>query len=123
MCGNNKCNCYNFRYIKKKKKKPIKRLWVRPWISRRDGQGINTILLRELELEDPQSYRNYLRMDNETFRYLASKVAALIKKQKTHLRNPISVDERLSVTLRFLATGESFSSLQYSTRIPQTTIS
>lgn len=98
-------------------------MWVRPWISRRDGQGINTILLRELELEDPQSYRNYLRMDNETFRYLASKVAALIKKQKTHLRNPISVDERLSVTLRFLATGESFSSLQYSTRIPQTTIS
>lgn len=39
------------------------------------------------------------------------------------MREPISAGERLAVTLRYLATGESFSSLQYIFRIPQSTIS
>lgn len=39
------------------------------------------------------------------------------------MREPISAGERLAVTLRYLATGETFSSLQYLFRIPQSTIS
>lgn len=64
-----------------------------------------------------------MRMDNNTFAYVLSKVTPFIKRQDTHLRNSISVEDRLMVTLRFLATGESYKSLQYSTRIPQYTIS
>lgn len=39
------------------------------------------------------------------------------------MRRPISAGERLALTLRYLSTGESFSSLQYLFRIPQPTIS
>ncbi|EZA52911.1 hypothetical protein X777_07656 [Ooceraea biroi] len=39
------------------------------------------------------------------------------------MRECISLKERLSLTLRFLATGESYRSLEYSTRIPACTIS
>ena len=39
------------------------------------------------------------------------------------MRLPISVEEKLSVTLRFLATGESFESLMLQFRIHKTTIS
>lgn len=46
-----------------------------------------------------------------------------ITKQTTKLRQPISPTERLAVTLRYLATGESFRSLQYVFRIPHNTIS
>ena len=50
-------------------------------------------------------------------------VAPLIRKKTTRLRKPISVEEKLAVTLRFLATGESYSSLQYQFRISKSTIS
>lgn len=50
-------------------------------------------------------------------------VSPLIKKEDTIMRNAISPGERLAVTLRFLATGDSFMSLQYLFRIPQSTIS
>ena len=39
------------------------------------------------------------------------------------MRRPISVEEKIAITLRFLATGESYSSLQYQYRVSQTTIS
>ena len=38
------------------------------------------------------------------------------------MRKPLSVEEKLAVTLRFLATGESYESLQYQFRIHRTTI-
>lgn len=109
--------------VLKKKKARSGRLWVRPWVARRDLRGIHVNLLKELRSEDMKSYKNYLRMDEETFKFIVSKIAPLISRQKTHLRNPISVEERLMVTLRFLATGESYASLQYSSRIPQCTLS
>jgi len=45
-------------------------------------------------------------MDVNTFEYLLKKVTPLIKKQDTHLRESILPSERLSVTLRHLATGK-----------------
>lgn len=109
--------------LKKQKKSTTGRLWVRPWVARRNLRGIHHNLLRELRSEDIRSYKNYLRMDKETFRFIVLRIAPLISRQNTHLRNPISVEERLMVTLRFLATGESYASLQYSSRIPQCTLS
>lgn len=50
-------------------------------------------------------------------------VTPLIKKQETRFRESISPGQRLAVTLRFLATGDSNMSLQYIFRIPQPTIS
>ncbi|KYQ54808.1 hypothetical protein ALC60_06315 [Trachymyrmex zeteki] len=43
-------------------------------------------------------------MDTDTFEFLLEKVTPLIKKQNTHLRESILPNERLSVTLRHLAT-------------------
>ena len=51
------------------------------------------------------------------------KVTPLIEKKETNMRQPISPGERLAVTLRFLATGESFSSLQYQFRISAASLS
>ena len=50
-------------------------------------------------------------------------VGPSITKQTTRLRKPIPPEENLAVTLRFLATGESFESLMFSFRIHESTIS
>lgn len=51
-------------------------------------------------------FRDLLRISVEDFSVLLEKVAPHIMKKDTHLRKAISPKDRLSVTLRFLATGE-----------------
>ena len=46
-------------------------------------------------------------MSPERFDHLLSLVGPLISKLATRFRNPISPSERLAVTLRYLATGDS----------------
>ena len=37
-------------------------MWVREWIGRRDKLGSSATLLRELAIDDFQSYRNIMRL-------------------------------------------------------------
>ena len=49
------------------------RPWVRPWMERRVGQGAFT-LVGELQVEDPCSFLNYLRMSDALFNQLCGLV-------------------------------------------------
>lgn len=100
-----------------------KKCWVRDWVSRREERGCYLSLMKELETEDPAAYRNFLRMPKNDFDYLLNLVAPLIMKSDTVMRKAITPAEKLSVTLRYLATGDTFTSLQYMFRIPKNTIS
>ena len=59
---------------------------------------------------------------NYCFQELVNVLKPHIGKKSTLMRKPLSVEEKLAVTLRFLATGESYESLQYQFRIHRTTI-
>ena len=65
----------------------------------------------------------YFRMSPDRFNHLLSLVEPLIKKSETKFRKPISAGERLAVTLRFLATGDSQQTLSYSFRMGKATVS
>ena len=54
---------------------------------------------------------------------LVEQLTPYLRKKTTTMREPISVEEKLAVTLRFLATGESYMSLSFLFRIHSTTIS
>ena len=82
-----------------------RRYWVRPWINRRDTYGAYNALLKELSNEDQKGYKNFLRMDLNSFNELLHLVEPHIKKQDSLMRKPISPAERLELTLRFLVTG------------------
>ena len=62
-------------------------------------------------------------MSPDRFDHLLSLVSPIISKQSTNFREPISAGERLAITLRFLASGESQQSLSLAYRMGKATVS
>ena len=62
-------------------------------------------------------------MDVNSFYTLSAKVDPYIKRQDTNMRQCIPSDARLEATLRFLATGCSYTQLQFDTRISKQSLS
>jgi hypothetical protein len=89
--------------IKRQKRRT---LWARSWLLRRQKLGLCENLLLELELEDVGGYKNWMRMKKEDFMHILSKVEPKIAKKDTNFRESISANHRLSITLRYLATGK-----------------
>ncbi|KAJ8926365.1 hypothetical protein NQ314_021278 [Rhamnusium bicolor] len=102
-----------------RKKNRKKRVWIRDWIRRRSTLGVSELLLKEISTEDPDSYRNFMRLSVEKFQELLKIVTPKLTKSETCMRSPISPQIKLEVTLRYLATGDSFASLQYLYRLPK----
>lgn len=73
--------------------------------------------------EDPACFTNYTRLQEEYWNELLTLVTPLILKKDTVMRKAISPKDILSVTLRYLATGNTFQDLSYSTQIAPNTIS
>ena len=71
-------------------------------------------MVRELAVGEREMYFRYMRMTPDRKEHLLSLGAPLITKLFTNCREPILPEQRLSLTLRHLATGESqiFFSLQ-----------
>jgi len=90
---------------------------------RRNVLGTSNTLLVEWTSEDRDMYKNHLRMSLEKFFELLSKVKSYIEKQDTNMRECISASVQLQITLRYLAAGDSFGSLEAIYRVPRTTIS
>ena len=86
---------------------------ARKWIKRRDTCGIFK-LVEELRVEDTSAYKEMLRMDCETFdKILTATGPVFLKQQVVDGHKVISPAARLTLTLRFLATGETFRSLHF----------
>ena len=73
--------------------------------------GVYANLIPEFMSSDALAYKNFLRMDNDSFALLLEKVQSRITRQNTIMRQAIGPAERLAVTLRFLATGMTYMQL------------
>lgn len=101
-----------------------RQVWTRKWLLRRDSErrGIINLAHHELRYEDPKAFEEFFRMPAYLFDRLLNLVGPHIQRQDTTMRKSVSPRDRLSVTLRFLATGESFRSLEFSTKISSSSI-
>lgn len=87
--------------------------WVRPWLSaeRRLQFGHYDQLMRELRMEDQQSFFNFLRMPPEMFDELLNRVGPRIQKRDTIFRKALEPGLKLAITIRHLASGNRYSTL------------
>ena len=102
--------------------KKDKRLWIRPWLQEKE-KGYYKQLLPDLLATDPMSYKNFLRVNGELFAEILQRVTPRIQKQDTNMRDAIEPGLRLAITLRYLATGDSYQSAEYGFRVAANTIS
>lgn len=81
-------------------------IWIRRILREREIEGTCNILIPKL-MSDSAHYKNFFRMTKETFSILLNHVQPLLERTNTKLRKCVTVNDKLSVTLRYLATGNS----------------
>ena len=102
--------------------------WVRPRNACRKKQGAYHCLVKELRICDRQGFFAYLRMSSTTFEKLLQIVGprlvhARAHRSATYERPEISPQERLALTIRYLATGNSQSSMSCEFHMGKSTVS
>ena len=90
---------------------------------RRKIDGAFHTIFKELKEQDSVGFKGYVRMGFDHFKELVHLLSPFLQKQDANIRECISPGERCCVTLRYLASGESFRSLEYQFRISKKTIS
>ncbi|XP_069624175.1 uncharacterized protein [Ranitomeya imitator] len=99
-----------------------RRMWVHPLIKQRINKGHFSRLYAALRT-NPDKFFNYCRMRIQTFDILLDILRPGITKKDTRMRKSISAEERLILTLRFLATGLSYAALHLEFLLGKSTIS
>lgn len=97
-----------FLLLKRKRQRHKRIIWVKEYLKKR-----NVGILKELELNDGVLFKNFTRMSKENFEKLLGMVKPFIQKHDTRFRSAVPAEIRLAITLRYLATGDSFMSLFY----------
>ena len=98
-----------------------RQVWSRKWINRRSTYGIYDRTLQEVRVEDPGAFRQMVRLPPEMFDELLDRVGPMITKQDTNYRKALPPGMKLAVTLRHLASGDSYVSQMFGWRIPHNT--
>ena len=100
-----------------------KRVWVKPILTQRKQFGAFHTLFKELLNQDSQDLKDYIRVDKSQFNRLVDKLSIRLAKEDTQFRESIKPDEMCCLTLRYLASGETFRSLAFQFRLGRTTVS
>ena len=97
-------------------------IWIRPWLARRPQLGQYETLMHVLMRESPHDFKGFIRMEPCMFHELVQRVGPTLLKREGR-RPPLVPGLKLAVTLRFLATGNSYRSLAFGFRVAHNTIS
>lgn len=117
------CACaITTKLLAKKKQRKKRRWWMRSLYRNRELYS-GSMLLNDLKNEDGDHFKNCCRMTPETFNNLLNLIETKIRKEDTQFRLSIPANERLALTLRYLATGDSFASLSLLFKVSKSSIS
>ncbi|XP_073519513.1 uncharacterized protein [Phyllobates terribilis] len=113
---------YNVEQERLRRRRRPKKIWVHPILQERTDKGHFNVLYQDLR-SFPEKFKQFCRLNIIAFDRLLSLMSPDLDFQDTVMRRAISAEERLLITLRFLATGESYTSLHLQFRVGKSTIS
>lgn len=123
--------------LNEEKSKRTRKFWVSPIFTTQQRllQGASNNLVKEMEIGDTEKYNNYFRMDPMVMEKLLVLIGPSIAKQHV-VRDPIPPETRLHIIryvisimicnhsiIRYLASGDSMSSISYPYRVSHNTVS
>ena len=97
-------------------------VWVKPWLLWRTTLGHYDTLMQEFMRESRGDFKSYLRIEPAMFREMLDRLLPRITKSDD-IRPALAHGLILAITLRFLATGDSYHSLAFNFRVAHNTIS
>ncbi|XP_055376978.1 uncharacterized protein LOC129609123 [Condylostylus longicornis] len=96
--------------------------WTRQWLIKNQFMLAEN-LLPELKANEIYYFNDYFKMTEKQFRYLVVKLAPIItKKEPQRKKKSFSAEERLAISLKYLATGEFHSCKHYCFKASQNVI-
>ncbi|CAH1962237.1 unnamed protein product [Acanthoscelides obtectus] len=101
-----------------KRKEINRRMWIHPIIEERQRKRHFHTLFAEVQ-RDEEKFFNFTRMSRSTFYELLAVCGEKLAKKDTRMRNAITPEEKLVITIRYLATAE----LHYNFHIGRSTAS
>ena len=85
----------------RRQKKRKSRWWVHDILKKLKELGEYHRLVKELEL-DGERFHQYFRMSTEQFSHIVDIIGPELAKQATNFRQPIGVEERLAIIIRWV---------------------
>ena len=110
------------RHRRVRRNRQRRRVWIKPWVRRREEFGIYDQLLVELRWENMASFVNVLRMSPVMFDELLERVVPMISKQRRAYRAPLAPGLKLALILCHLASVSKFVVMQCAWIVPQNTM-
>nr|XP_049693431.1 uncharacterized protein LOC126053978 [Helicoverpa armigera] len=108
--------------LKSKKRKKKRIYWIDPFTSEKRLSGHYHTTFKKLVIHRRwKKFYNCYRMSYSSFQELLLILKPELTRQNTAMRSCISAEERLLITLRYLATGCYFSDIHYDFKCGQTT--
>ncbi len=108
--------------IRPRKQRRHRRWWCKPWLLRRPALGQFEHLMVELVVEDPAGFQNFVRCEPAMFQEMVERLTPIINKQDTNYCKALDPEFKVTMTLRYIAIGDTSKSLQYGFRVAYNTI-
>lgn len=80
-------------------------VWSREIYLDRNRESVFETLMEKLKKEGEDFYKKFVRITFDEFECIHEKIKSRIQKQDTNMRQAITTQERLAVTLFYLASG------------------
>ncbi len=110
------------RRIRRRLPRP-RQLWMNSFFEHREEWGSYYTRFRHMKMHEPVLFKQYLRVDPETFDDILGRLLPNLTRPSTNFRCTIEPDQRLMVALRYYAAGPTYRGLRFDTVIAHNTIS